>query len=239
MTEKPLSKYVIAPIALASKIGLNEAIAADKLRFLLGLPGGREIGGHHWIFNTYQQWQKEHFPFWPLRTIRRIFKRLEALKLIHACQPDGRMSRKKYYRLDFNLLARLSENPDASKMATSIKPNWPLPKQGSLNRESKESKETSLSDDVVIPAMCKPSARSKEELLRYLPIPDYPCQDEFNDFVDDAGLEKIATYRDDLYHDLCRSKWHQWRPKAHRWILIRDWRLYVSELEPHIAKTFK
>lgn len=239
MTEKPsLSKYVIAPIELASKIGLNEALAANKLDWLLGLNGGRKIAGEHWIFNTYKQWKKEHFPFWSIATIQRVFSRLEKLKLILSCQPDGRMSRKKYYRINKELLARLSKIPDHIKLRSSDVANCDLPKQGSLNRESEESKGTSLSADVVIPSESKPSARSKEELLRHLPVPDYPCQDEFNDLLDEY-TEYTPNYRQDLYHELCRNKWHQWSEKAHRWIPIRDWRKYVIGLDKKIAENFE
>ena len=64
---------------LAAVIGLNEAIVLKQVQYWTDK--NRKIGrnfrkGHYWTYNTYEEWQKQ-FPFWSVRTIKRIFKRLE------------------------------------------------------------------------------------------------------------------------------------------------------------------
>lgn len=93
------SPLVVMP-SLAVAIGLEEAIVLQQLHFLLRLPSnGKELNGHRWIYNTYEGWQK-FFPFLSMRTIRRVFTRLEEMFLVETCQPEGRKSRRKYYRLN-------------------------------------------------------------------------------------------------------------------------------------------
>jgi len=96
--------------SLALKIGLNEAIVLQQLHYLLRNPqfGGR-IAEHQWIFNTYEQWRAQYFPFWSEDTIKRAFTNLAKLKLIVTCQPEGAMSRRKYYRIDREKLDSISE----------------------------------------------------------------------------------------------------------------------------------
>ena len=104
---------------LAVKIGLNEAVILQQIHFLLKMAkGGREISGHKWVWNTIEAWRSECFPFFSTRTIERAIKNLEDKKLLLSCQPDGRMSRKKYYRVNYDALERLNREP--AKMAESI-----------------------------------------------------------------------------------------------------------------------
>lgn len=85
---------------LARIIGVNAAIVLQHLEFLLDIPkNGKEIDGHRWIFNTYKDWQSDHFPFWSQDTIMRIFQYLKKSAMIDFIQPEGRDSRQKYYRV--------------------------------------------------------------------------------------------------------------------------------------------
>lgn len=68
------------------------------------------IAGEKWIWNTADEWQREHFPFWCVRTVKTIIRNLEKRGLLLACQPDGRMSRKKYYRLNPEEITRLGKS---------------------------------------------------------------------------------------------------------------------------------
>lgn len=86
--------------SLAVAIGLNNAIVLQQLRFCLSAPhSGKEIDGVKYVWNTYEQWCEQHFPWWSIPTIQRIFADLEKRGLIKSVQPDGTMSRKKYYTL--------------------------------------------------------------------------------------------------------------------------------------------
>lgn len=105
--------------------------------------------------------------------------------------------------------------------------------------KSKEPEGTSPSADAIFPSEWKPSQRSKEDQLKRIrPPQDYPSQDEFDAFLQEGRLENIANYRPDLYAELCRNKWHQWKVKHNKWIPIRDWRDYVAGLESKILAVY-
>lgn len=56
---------------LASVIGLNEAIVLQQLNYWLHSKSAKQIDGRLWIYNTYDNWKKDNFPFWSRNTIRR------------------------------------------------------------------------------------------------------------------------------------------------------------------------
>jgi hypothetical protein len=85
---------------LAAEIGLNQAIVLQKLIFLLSNDeNGKEHDEHKWIYNTYEEWRDKYFPFWSVDTIQRIFLELEKRGEIISIQPEGKVSRRKYYRI--------------------------------------------------------------------------------------------------------------------------------------------
>jgi len=99
---------------------------------------------------------------------------------------------------------------------------------------SKESKGT-------LPTECSPilSQRHKWDQLKQIRAPrDYPSQDEFNDFCDEIGLDKVPNYRPDLYLELCHNKWHQWNTDSNRWIPIADWQAFVAGLDAVINPNY-
>lgn len=76
LDESPL---VILP-ELATRIGLNEAIFLQQLHYWL-LKSTNEHDGKIWMYNSYEKLQ-EQFPFWSVKTLRRIVKSLQDLGLI-------------------------------------------------------------------------------------------------------------------------------------------------------------
>lgn len=58
---------------LASVIGLNEAIVLQQLNYWLHSKSAKQINGRLWVYNTYDNWRKDNFPFWSRNTIRRAF----------------------------------------------------------------------------------------------------------------------------------------------------------------------
>lgn len=92
-------EFLQVPPTLACAIGLNEAIVAQRIYWLLKYPqNGKEVDGHRWIYNSYSEWRKQFFPFWSEDTIKRIFISLECRGIIASCQPEG-SNRRKYYRV--------------------------------------------------------------------------------------------------------------------------------------------
>jgi hypothetical protein len=94
--------------SLAKAVGVNGAVIIQQLHYHFANPeNGRVHNGQRWIFKTYEDWQTSDFPFWDARTVRRNFRKLEVKKLIVSCQPEGRMSRRKFYRIDYSELEKL------------------------------------------------------------------------------------------------------------------------------------
>jgi hypothetical protein len=76
---------VINPL-LAERIGLNEAIVLQQLKYWLNeTESGVDHDGHRWIYNTVDQWQKQ-FPFWSVDTVKRALKSLQCQGIILAEQ---------------------------------------------------------------------------------------------------------------------------------------------------------
>ncbi len=103
--DRPL---VILP-ELAKVVGLEEAVILQQLHFLLrDERNGKKLkDGRRWIYNTYEQWQEDHFPWMTVITLRRKLCAMEKDELILSCQPEGGLSRRKYYRLNTTELCQI------------------------------------------------------------------------------------------------------------------------------------
>ncbi len=105
---------------LAVAVGLEEAIVVQQLHWYFRNPkNGREINGQRWIFNTYASWKKI-FPWWSEITIKRIFIRLEGMHIVESCQPEGGISRRKYYRLNYGMINLMRKG----KLSLPSSPFW-------------------------------------------------------------------------------------------------------------------
>src|SRR5688572_4368708 len=88
---------------LASIIGLNEAIVLQQIHYWLHPQSNKNyFEGRHWVYNTYEQWQKQ-FPFYSERTLRRVVRNLEDSKLLLSCK-GGELNQTKYYTIDYVVL---------------------------------------------------------------------------------------------------------------------------------------
>jgi len=117
-----MNKYLIneSPLqfspTLAACLGVNEAIFLQQLNYWLMNPKvkGVMIDGNKWIFNSYQQWQQENFPFWSIPTIQRMVLRLEKAGIL-ITKHLNTFDRRKLYRIDFEALNNEIEECNASK----------------------------------------------------------------------------------------------------------------------------
>ena len=125
--DSDVSKLLIAepPLlvlpSLAVLVGLNEAIFLQQLHYWL-IQSGKERDGRRWIYNTYDEWQKQ-LPFWSVRTIRRIVGELETRTLVESTTRYNlqKVDQTKWYTLLYRNLDRLTETADqVSNLAT-----WP------------------------------------------------------------------------------------------------------------------
>ncbi|KKN58774.1 hypothetical protein LCGC14_0548690 [marine sediment metagenome] len=125
LNEPPL---IVLP-QLAIKIGLNEAIALQQVHYWIK---GYEIAkserhyqrGRYWVFNSYNQWKTDNFPFWSEATIRRTFSELEKKKLIltGTFSKDNR-DKTKWYTIDYDEVLileqkRVKQNPQTQSQSS-------------------------------------------------------------------------------------------------------------------------
>lgn len=109
---------------LATLIGLNESIVLQQVHYWLKhkeKSGQDYIDGRYWVYNTYEQWQ-EQFPFWSIRTLKRIFTSLENLGLLLSANYNkAGFDKTKWYSIDYNVLNTFSPSV---QNGTTIVPTW-------------------------------------------------------------------------------------------------------------------
>ena len=109
---------------LATLIGLNESIVLQQVHYWLKGKEQRQqdyIDGRYWVYNTYEQWQ-EQFPFWSIRTLKRIFTSLENSGfLLSANHNKTGFDKTKWYSIDYNVLDAFSASV---QNGTTIVPTW-------------------------------------------------------------------------------------------------------------------
>lgn len=99
---------VVSP-ALASCIGLNEAIVIQQIHYW-SQKSKHLIDGHTWIYNSVRSW-REQFPFWSEATIKRTLDRLEDMGLIVSGRHNKhKRDQTKWYRINYQSIADLSQS---------------------------------------------------------------------------------------------------------------------------------
>ncbi|HDR8076531.1 TPA: DnaD domain protein [Bacillus cereus] len=139
--EEPL---IVLP-GLAKAIGLNEAIFLQQVHYWLN-KSKHQHDGYYWIYNTYDEWLKQ-FPFWSSATLRRIVNKLEKQGLlIKGNYNKLKIDQTKWYRIDYDLLDRMSrpsaqnEQMECSKRADEqLNMSRPLPETTTENTTKKVS----------------------------------------------------------------------------------------------------
>jgi DNA-binding PadR family transcriptional regulator len=102
-------------------VGHRPAIVLQQLSWLLAQErNGVMLGDRKYIYNTYPQWRSTYFQNWSVRTIRRVFSSLETAGFVDSKQPEGRVSRRKYYTLS-------AEGAKLTSSARAERPKRPLP----------------------------------------------------------------------------------------------------------------
>lgn len=236
---------------LAVAIGLEESIVVQQMFWLLQDPrNGKDHKGHRWLYNTYEQWQEQFFPFWSTRTLRRVFDQLETMHLVESCQPEGAMSRRKWYRLNVGMIQNLTQErllqKEAAKLATSKRPKRTLPlteKTGAEKTLSQDTKESPKGDSessgvkIQYKAVWIQDELPKEEQLKYIkPPPEIYTSRGFSNLVDRLKLRMIQKYRPDLYHRLCLDKWHVWEDTIKKWKPINNLEAFLRGMNSNMKE---
>ena len=95
---------------LATAIGLDKAIVLQQLRYWLNGNSAHTRDGHKWIYNTYEQWQLDNFPFWTTQKIGGLFRELEKDGLIISCKfSRGKWDHTKWYRISETKVIKLPD----------------------------------------------------------------------------------------------------------------------------------
>lgn len=80
-------KPIVINAELADRIGLNEAIVLQQINYwITGSMAGEEYDGRKWVYNTFEKWQEENFPFWSVDTVKRTLTKLKKLGLVEVKQ---------------------------------------------------------------------------------------------------------------------------------------------------------
>ncbi|WP_153722990.1 hypothetical protein [Sporosarcina cascadiensis] len=100
---------IILP-SLAQQVGLNEAILLQQLHFR-SLISRKGSNGEKWVSKTYEEWAEE-FPFWIVRTSRRIIRNLEEKGYLISTSEYNRMKadNTKWYRIDYSAISKVFGN---------------------------------------------------------------------------------------------------------------------------------
>jgi DNA-binding PadR family transcriptional regulator len=97
---------------LPSTMARNIALVVDQLRYLIANQSGKVLNdGLRYVYGTYLELQQSNFRTWSPRTVERVLTAAEAEGFILSRQPEGRLSRRKYYTL----------TREAAKMADSAR----------------------------------------------------------------------------------------------------------------------
>ena len=101
--------------SLAEKIGLNEAIVLQQIHYWLNPAHNKNfINGRHWVYNSYEEWQKQ-FPFWSKDTLKRAMTSLEKRSLIITEKfNEDKFDHRKWYSINYEVLQGLEGCTDRS-----------------------------------------------------------------------------------------------------------------------------
>lgn len=117
--------------SLALKVGLNEAIILQQIHYWLKV-SEHVHDGRKWIFNTYDDWQKQ-FPFWSTKTIKRAILKLESqgYLLSRSDLNKFKIDSTKWYSIEYQ---KLNENqvdvPPVGTKCPAEQPNLSPPAMG-------------------------------------------------------------------------------------------------------------
>jgi DnaD/phage-associated family protein len=117
------SPILVLP-SLAEKVGLNEAIFIQQLHYWL--KDSKNIrDSHKWVYNTYEEWS-EQFPWWSVRTVKRIITGLENNEyIITGNYNQLKIDKTKWYRINYEKLNELVVRPSCQNGPSKV-PTCPV-----------------------------------------------------------------------------------------------------------------
>lgn len=112
--------------SLAAAIGLNEALLLQQVHYWLR-HAKVEHDGKMWIYKTYEEWQKQDFSFWSVRTVKRtVINLIDRNLLMVEKLSSNSFNRVNHYTINYAELLKLDVvqapipvNTDSDKLAQS------------------------------------------------------------------------------------------------------------------------
>ena len=160
-------KALIIDPVLAEEIGLNEALVLQQVNYWLHSKAAKQIDGHLWIYNTYENWRKDNFPFWSIATIKRVFSHLEEKGLLLTANYNRRgFDKTKWYSIDEDKLNKIMEATTSDEIELSKDEN---------KRPSNENERPSYQNDTTSVSDCTNGEYQNDTLDRIKmnqPIPE-------------------------------------------------------------------
>lgn len=127
---------------LAAVIGFNEAVVLQQLNYWLHSNSAKKIDGRLWVYNSYDNWRKDNFPFWSTRTIRRIFDSCEKKGIILTGNFNkAGFDKTKWYSIDENKLNDLMDSPCGQNVHT-MRTKCPYPSGQNVQANTRDYPET-------------------------------------------------------------------------------------------------
>src|SRR5687767_4746327 len=121
-TGKPMIKLIDEPPlivlpTIAKAIGLNESIVLQQLHYRLHMQRYMKKGKSWWPM-TIEEWQRDEFPFWSIKTVNRIFDNLEARNLIERTDlwnTKGR-DRTNWFTIDYDVFDEVARRAEQKRL---------------------------------------------------------------------------------------------------------------------------
>ncbi|CCI81582.1 hypothetical protein [Lactobacillus hominis] len=115
---------IVVDTKIATALGLNEAIVLQQLNYWLHSKSAKEINGKYWVYNTYDNWKKDNFPFWSINTIRRAISKLKKSGIVLTGNFNkAGFDNTRWYSIDETKLNELMSRRSAQNEQT-VCPKW-------------------------------------------------------------------------------------------------------------------
>ena len=106
------SNLLIVNTKLAVILGdLNQAIVLNQLNYWLEINKAANkhfIEGKYWVYNSYNEWKNNNFPYWSEKTIQRVFLKLESRGIVLSANFNNKsFDKTKWYTIDFEMLNKI------------------------------------------------------------------------------------------------------------------------------------
>lgn len=94
--------------------GLNKAIFINQLNYWLEINEKADRNfenGYYWVYNTYENWAENDFPFWSVDTVKRVITSLENSGVVISANYNRmKMDKTKWYRIDYERLQEIIDS---------------------------------------------------------------------------------------------------------------------------------